>query len=79
MVTIRQATPRDEDAIGSISLEAWRIGYRRLVPDDGIARLDPEHCTTPESAGNERRRNRQKRIYSVPETAISPTKQTVHP
>jgi hypothetical protein len=38
MVTIRQATPRDEDAIGSISLEDWRIGYRGLVPEDAIAR-----------------------------------------
>ena len=37
MVTIRQATPKDEDAIGSISLEDWRIGYRGLVPDNAIA------------------------------------------
>jgi hypothetical protein len=41
MVTIRQATPRDEDAIGSILLEAWRIGYRGLVPDDAIAAARP--------------------------------------
>jgi hypothetical protein len=38
MVTIRQANPRDADAIGSISLEAWRIEYRSLVPDGAIAR-----------------------------------------
>ena len=46
MVTIRQALPGDADAIGSIWLEAWRTGYRGVVPDEAIARRTDEEAET---------------------------------
>ena len=46
MVTIRQAVPGDADAIGAIWLEAWRVGYRSIVPDVEIARRTDEEAST---------------------------------
>jgi GNAT superfamily N-acetyltransferase len=44
--TIRSAVPSDADAIGSIWLEAWRVGYRGIVPDDAIARRTDQEAQT---------------------------------
>ena len=46
MVTIRQAVPEDADSIGSIWLEAFRVGYRGIVPDEAIARRTDEEAET---------------------------------
>ena len=46
MVTIRQAVLDDADAIGSIWLEAFRVGYRGIVPDEAIARRTDEAAET---------------------------------
>lgn len=46
MVTIRTAVPSDADAIGAIWLEAWRVGYRGIVPDEAIARRTDEEAET---------------------------------
>jgi GNAT superfamily N-acetyltransferase len=46
MVTIRQALPGDADVIGAIWLEAFRVGYRGIVPDEAIARRTDEQAET---------------------------------
>ena len=46
MVTIRQALPGDADGIGAIWLEAFRVGYRGIVPDEAIARRTDEQAET---------------------------------
>jgi GNAT superfamily N-acetyltransferase len=39
MVTVREATAADADAIGRIHIETWRGAYRGLLPDDLLAAL----------------------------------------
>jgi GNAT superfamily N-acetyltransferase len=39
MVTVREATAADADAIGRIHVETWRGAYRGLLPDDVLAAL----------------------------------------
>ena len=46
MVTVRQAVLEDADAIGSIWLEAFRVGYRGIIPDEAIARRTDEEAET---------------------------------
>ena len=46
MVTVRQAVLDDADAIGSIWLEAFRVGYRGILPDEAIARRTDEAAET---------------------------------
>ena len=46
MVTIRQAVSDDADVIGLIWLEAFRVGYRGIVPDEAIARRTDEEAET---------------------------------
>ena len=42
MATVRQAVLDDADAICSIWLEAFRVGYRGIIPDEAIARRTDE-------------------------------------
>jgi ribosomal protein S18 acetylase RimI-like enzyme len=46
MVTVRQAVLDDADVIGSIWLEAFRVGYRGILPDEAIARRTDEAAET---------------------------------
>jgi ribosomal protein S18 acetylase RimI-like enzyme len=46
VVTVRQVVLDDADAIGSIWLEAFRVGYRGIVPDEAIARCTDEEAKT---------------------------------
>ena len=46
LVTTRQAIPADADVVAAIWLEAWRVGYRGIVPDDAIARRTDEQAET---------------------------------
>jgi ribosomal protein S18 acetylase RimI-like enzyme len=44
---IRDATLQDTRAIAAIGIEAWRVGYRGIVPDEDLARMsldDREAC-----------------------------------
>lgn len=38
---VREAKPEDADAFGRVHVEAWRAGYRGMMPDDFLASLDP--------------------------------------
>jgi ribosomal protein S18 acetylase RimI-like enzyme len=46
MITIRQAAPKDARAIGAVWLDAWRVGYRGIVPDAAIDRRSDEEADT---------------------------------
>lgn len=46
MVTVRQAVLGDADAIASIWLEAFRVGYRGILPDEAIARRTDDAAET---------------------------------
>src|SRR3954467_13398833 len=46
MVTIRVAVLDDADAIGAIWLEAFRVGYRGIIPNEAIARRTDEAAET---------------------------------
>lgn len=41
-LVVRLADPRDSMAIGEISVLAWRLAYRGLMPDEYLAALDPK-------------------------------------
>jgi GNAT superfamily N-acetyltransferase len=44
MIAIRPAVLDDADAIGSIWLDAFRVGYHGIVPDEAIARRTDEEA-----------------------------------
>lgn len=39
--TVRTATLADAEAIGALHVRSWRHAYRRIVPDEVLAALDP--------------------------------------
>lgn len=39
---LRIAVPDDADAIGQIRVAAWRLAYGAFMPEDYLARLDPQ-------------------------------------
>ncbi|HEX2784202.1 MAG TPA: GNAT family N-acetyltransferase, partial [Ilumatobacteraceae bacterium] len=43
MIEIREATIDDADAIATVHIDGWRVGYRGIVPDDY---LDAEEFAT---------------------------------
>ena len=51
MLEIRDATPRDAEAIAEINAAGWRTAYRGLVPDEKIQGI-PERAWAREIAGN---------------------------
>lgn len=42
MVTVREATVGDADAIGRVQVETWRAAYTGLMPDEVVAGFDVE-------------------------------------
>jgi RimJ/RimL family protein N-acetyltransferase len=40
VTTIREAVLADADALGRVHVEAWRAGYRGMMPDEFLASLD---------------------------------------
>ena len=42
---IRLATPADAPAVARIHVESWKVAYRGIMPDDGIARTDLAYRT----------------------------------
>jgi len=42
MVTIREATIEDSEALTALHAEAWRVAYKGIVPDDVLDAIDPD-------------------------------------
>lgn len=40
-MNLRRAVPGDEEAVAQVHVRAWQQGYRGLLPDDYLDRLDP--------------------------------------
>lgn len=38
---IRRAVAGDEDAVAAVHVRGWQVGYRGLLPEEGLATLDP--------------------------------------
>ncbi|HEX6685849.1 MAG TPA: GNAT family N-acetyltransferase [Candidatus Limnocylindrales bacterium] len=42
MTIVRPETPEDSDAVAVLHVRAWRKGYGGILPDELLARLDPD-------------------------------------
>jgi GNAT superfamily N-acetyltransferase len=41
MAVIRPITEADTDAVATVHVRTWQVGYAGIVPDEHLARLDP--------------------------------------
>ncbi|HEY3191580.1 MAG TPA: GNAT family N-acetyltransferase [Solirubrobacterales bacterium] len=51
MVSVREATPEDTEAIVSVTARGWRIGYRDIVAPEHLAELPVERWRHEVSVG----------------------------
>jgi ribosomal protein S18 acetylase RimI-like enzyme len=40
-IGIRPARPGDEAGVAAVHIRGWQVGYRGLLPDEGLDQLDP--------------------------------------
>jgi GNAT superfamily N-acetyltransferase len=54
VVAVRRARPGDEEAVAAVHVRGWQVGYRGLLPVDGLAKMDPAGPARRYTFGDER-------------------------